>query len=352
MLGRLNKLREDAIIALKKAFSQADLDEIRSNYLGRKGELAEIMSSLGSLSKEEKPIVGKESNRIKKELETAFKERSVVIKSAATDSGETQTEGKNRWTPDDITLPGRKPVVGHRHVFREMLDEIIDIFFGMGFSLALGPDVDTAYNNFDALNTPPDHPSRDIGDTFYLKGSGPDDKNPLLLRTHTSPVQIRTMMSQEPPVRIIAPGRCYRKDTPDATHYFSFWQCEGLYVDKHVTMADLKGVLTAFAKQLMGPKTEIRFRPHFFPFTEPSVEYDFTCICGGVGCKVCKGTGWIEISGAGMVDPEVFKAVGYDPEKWCGYAFGMGVERVAMIRHGIDDIRHLYSNDLHFIEQF
>ncbi len=351
MIDRLKKIREEALSALKEASSQADLDTIRAKYLGRKGELADIMSSLGSLSKEERPVVGKESNRIKNELETEFKKCLEAVKSGALSSKKAVPKG-GRSTPKDTTLPGRTPTVGKRHVFREMLDEIIDIFFGMGFSLALGPDIDTAYNNFDALNTPPDHPSRDIGDTFYIKGNGPDDENPYLLRTHTSPVQIRTMMSQKPPLRIIAPGRCYRKDTPDATHYFSFWQCEGLFVDKNVTMADLKGVLTAFAKKLMGPKTEIRFRPHFFPFTEPSVEYDFTCICGGKGCSICKGTGWIEISGAGMVDPEVFRAVGYDPNQWSGYAFGMGVERVAMIRYSIDDIRLLYSNDLRFIEQF
>ncbi len=351
MIDRLEKIRGEALDALKSASSQADLDEIRAKYLGRKGELADIMSSLGTLSKEERPVVGKESNRIKNELEGEFKKRLDEIKSGAVSAKQAVPKG-GRWTPKDTTLPGRMPVVGNRHVFREMLDEIIDIFYGMGFSLALGPDVDTANNNFDSLNTPPDHPSRDIGDTFYIAGNGPDDANPYLLRTHTSPVQVRTMLSQKPPVRIIAPGRCYRKDTPDATHYFSFWQCEGLYVDKHVTMADLKGVLTAFAKKLMGPETEIRFRPHFFPFTEPSVEYDFTCICGGGGCKICKGTGWIEISGAGMVDPEVFRAVGYDPEEWSGYAFGMGVERVAMIRYNIDDIRLLYSNDLRFIEQF
>lgn len=351
MIDRLKKIREEALSALEDASSQADLDAIRAKYLGRKGELSEIMSSLGSLPKEQRPVVGKESNRIKNELESEFQKRLDKVKSGAAKVEQPPLKG-GRWTPKDTTLPGRMPVVGKRHVFREMLDEIIDIFYGMGFSLALGPDIDTAYNNFDALNTPPDHPSRDIGDTFYIKGNGPDDENPYLLRTHTSPVQIRTMLAQKPPLRIIAPGRCYRKDTPDATHYFSFWQCEGLFVDKNVTMADLKGVLTAFAKKLMGPKTEIRFRPHFFPFTEPSVEYDFTCICGGEGCSICKGTGWIEISGAGMVDPEVFRAVGYDPHEWSGYAFGMGVERVAMIRYNIDDIRLLYSNDLRFIEQF
>ncbi|RKZ28961.1 phenylalanine--tRNA ligase subunit alpha [bacterium] len=350
MLDRLNRLEKEALSALGKASSQADLDNIRAKYLGRKGELADIMKSLGSLSPEKRPSVGSEANRIKQTLEKAYKKRLEYIKNQPKTAE--QKETRKRIKPTDITLPGRKPFVGRRHVLRAMLDEIVEIFHGMGFSVAQGPDVDTAYNNFDALNTPPNHPSRDIGDTFYIAGFGPDDTDALLLRTHTSPVQIRVMKSQEPPVRIIAPGRCYRKDTIDATHYISFWQVEGLYVDHDVTIADLKGVLTAFAKELLGSETEIRFRPHFFPFTEPSVEYDFTCICGGKGCRICKGTGWIEISGAGMVDPEVFREVGYDPDIWRGYAFGMGVERIAMIRHGIDDIRHFYTNDLRFLEQF
>jgi len=217
----------------------------------------------------------------------------------------------------------------------------------MGFEIADGPDVDTEENNFDALNTPANHPSRSEEDTFYLNEPG------LLLRTQTSPVQIRVMQSKEPPVKIIAPGRCYRRDTVDATHYFSFTQVEGLYVDKNVSMSDLKGVLTNFAKRIMGNKASIRFRPHFFPFTEPSVEYDFSCLCGGdPNCRICKGSGWIEISGAGMVDPNVLKNVGYDPDIYSGYAFGMGVERIVMIKYGINDIRMLYENDLRMIKQF
>jgi phenylalanyl-tRNA synthetase alpha chain len=216
----------------------------------------------------------------------------------------------------------------------------------MGFTVADGPDIETEYHNFDALNTPADHASRDTQDTFYL-ASGE------LLRTQTSPVQIRVMEKQPPPVRIIAPGRCYRRDTTDATHSANFHQIEGLYVDRQVSMADLKGDLTYFAQQLMGPDVRLRFRPHFFPFTEPSVEYDFSChVCGGKGCRVCKQSGWIEISGAGMVNPKVFETVGYDPEQWTGYAFGMGVERIAMILFGIPDIRMLYENDARFLEQF
>ena len=216
----------------------------------------------------------------------------------------------------------------------------------MGFSVASGPDIETDFNNFDALNTPEDHPSRDLTDTFYVEKG-------ILLRTHTSPVQIRTMQAQKPPVRIIAPGRCYRSDTPDASHSPVFYQCEGLYVDEHVTFGDLKGVIITFAREMFGSGMNVRFRPHFFPFTEPSAEYDFSCVlCGGKGCRVCKQSGWLEISGAGMVDPEVFKAVGYDPEKYTGFAFGMGVDRITMLRYSIDDIRLLYDNDVRFLRQF
>jgi phenylalanyl-tRNA synthetase alpha chain len=344
MLDRLKKLYGEAVRAIETASSQADLDEIRAKFTGRNGELAEIMKSLGTISPEDRPAVGAEANRIKNELEELYKKRVEEIKSGAGKAKESAL--------DDITLPGRTGFVGRRHVLKVVLDDIIDIFHGMGFSVAQGPEIETAFNNFDALNTPPEHPSRDKGDTFYMKGHSPDDKNPLLLRTHTSPVQVRTMLSQKPPIRVIAPGRVYRRDEIDPTHYFTFWQCEGLYVDKSVTIADLKGVLTAFAREIIGPRAEIRFRPHFFPFTEPSVEYDFSCTCGGKGCRLCKGSGWIEISGAGIVDPEVFHAVGYEPTLWKGYAFGMGVERIAMIRYGIDDIRQFYINDFRFLEQF
>ncbi|HHS49859.1 MAG TPA: phenylalanine--tRNA ligase subunit alpha [candidate division Zixibacteria bacterium] len=350
-LDKLKEIEKSVGELLAKAGSQADLDQIRADYLGRKGALSEIMKSVKDLPPEERPAFGQAVNRLKNELDAKFAERAEQIKTSAKPQKRAGSPD-HRKLPEDITLPGKHDYLGKRHVLLAMLDEIIEVFHGMGFSVADGPDVDTAFNNFDALNTPQNHPSRDIGDTFYIEGNTPDDDNPLLLRTHTSPVQIRTMLSQDPPLRIIAPGRCYRKDAIDATHYISFWQCEGLYVDKHVTMADLKGVLIAFAREILGPETQIRFRPHFFPFTEPSVEYDFSCICKGAGCRLCKGSGWVEISGAGMVDPEVFSAVGYDPEKWSGYAFGMGVERIALIRHGIDDIRLLYQNDLRFLRQF
>jgi len=228
----------------------------------------------------------------------------------------------------------------------QTVERIVHIFRGMGFAVATGPDIDTDFYNFDALNTPEDHPARDLSDTFYIEKG-------ILLRTHTSTVQIRTMQAQKPPVRIISPGRCYRSDNPDASHSPVFFQCEGLYVDRDVTFGDMKGVIIAFAKEMFGPDVKVRFRPHFFPFTEPSVEYDFSCIlCGGEGCRVCKYNGWLEISGAGMVDPEVFKAVGYDPEEYTGYAFGMGVDRITMLRYRIDDIRLLYDNDIRFLRQF
>lgn len=341
-LEKLYSIEKSVGEALERAASQADLDKIRADYLGRKGELSEIMKSVKDLLPEERPAFGQAVNQLKEKLESAFNARIESINASP---------AKAR-SAEDITLPGRRAEFGKRHVLLAVLDEIIEIFHGMGFSVASGPDVETGFNNFDALNMPQNHPSRDIGDTFYIEGYGPEDENPYLLRTHTSPVQVRTMLSQKPPIRIIAPGRCYRKDAIDATHYISFWQCEGLFVDKDVTMADLKGVLVTFARQILGPETQIRFRPHFFPFTEPSVEYDFSCICKGKGCRLCKGSGWIEISGAGMVDPEVFRAVGYDPEVWRGYAFGMGVERIALIRHGIDDIRLLYQDDLRFLRQF
>ncbi|MDZ7386892.1 MAG: phenylalanine--tRNA ligase subunit alpha, partial [candidate division KSB1 bacterium] len=246
----------------------------------------------------------------------------------------------------DYTLPGLVPFIGARHPVLQVMDRIKEIFYGMGFTVEEGPEIEDDYHNFEALNVPADHPSRDLQDTFYLE-------SPFLMRTHTSPVQIRTMERCRPPVRMIAPGRCYRKDTPDATHSPVFHQVEGLCVDEGVTFADLKGVVETFAKRLFGPEVRIRFRPSFFPFTEPSAEYDFSCImCGGKGCRVCKGTGWLEISGAGMVDPAVFRFVGYDPEKYTGYAFGMGVERIAMLMYQVDDIRLFYDNDLRFLQQF
>ena len=334
----LNEFRQkfaEIIEQARRAAEGADaekLAQLRPKFLGRKSEFAALMKSIGQLPPQDRPEAGKIANEAKKTLEAIF-------------AG--ATPKKKRSPKLDVTLPGRKPLLGGLHPIRTVMREIIEIFYGMGFSVASGPEIETEYYNFDALNTPEDHPARDIQDTFYLPKPG------YLLRTQTSPVQIRVMETHKPPIRVIVPGRCFRRDAIDPTHYYTFHQCEGLYVDKNVSFADLKGVLTAFAKRLLGPEAKVRFRPHFFPFTEPSVEYDFSCpVCGGKGCRICKGTGWIEISGAGMVDPEVFRAVGYDPEEYQGFAWGMGIERIAMVKYQIDDIRLLYENDLAFLEQF
>lgn len=308
-------------------------EQLKLKYLGRKGELSQIMKSIGRLDHHLRPEAGKLANYAKQKLEKIFSSVGKVRKPIV-----------RRFDP---TLPGRSLPVGGMHPLKRVLRESIEIFVSMGFSVVGGPEIETDYYNFDALNTPEDHPARDIQDTFYIK------KPKWLLRTQTSPVQIRVMESQPPPVKIIAPGRCYRKDAIDATHYYAFTQIEGLYVDRDVTLADLKGILTGYAKIIIGEDTEIRFRPHFFPFTEPSVEYDFSCpSCHGAGCRICKGSGWFEISGAGMVSPKVLRTVGYDPNVFQGYAWGMGVERITMVKYGIEDIRLLFENDLAFLEQF
>ncbi len=324
-----------ALAALTKARTLAEVDEIRVRFLGRKGVVTGLLKLLGDLPADERPAAGQLVNRAKNDIQCAVEE--AVSRCA---------EAAEKTAAIDVTLPGRRRELGHKHPITQVIDDAVAIFRRMGFIVADGPDLETEYHNFDALNTPTDHPSRDTQDTFYL----PDGR---LLRTQTSPVQVRVMESQQPPVRIICPGRCYRRDTPDASHSMSFHQIEGLYVDRHVSLADLKGTMTEFAHELLGKEVKVRFRPHFFPFTEPSLEYDFSCIiCGGKGCRLCKQSGWLEISGAGMVDPAVFKAVGYDPEQWTGFAFGMGVERIALIRHAINDIRLLYENDLRFLKQF
>ena len=321
--------------------SLAELEALRVLYLGRKGELTELLKAVSSLPNTERPAFGAATNQLKVRIGQLLDARKAGLSSA-------ERKSQHSQEAVDITLPGRQPFAGHRHPLSQLLEEISDIFHGMGFTVAEGPDVDTAWNNFDALNTPESHPSRDPQDTFYL-----DKENSLLLRTHTSTVQIRTMKSQPPPVRIIAPGRCYRRDAIDASHMPVFHQCEGLYVDKKACLADFKGILNYFVHQLLGEKVKVRFRPHFFPFTEPSVEYDFSCLfCQGKGCRVCKQSGWLEISGAGMVDPNVFKNVGYDPEIYQGFAWGLGLERVAMLRYGINDIRMFYQGDMRFLEQF
>lgn len=312
------------------------LEAVRVRYLGRKGLLPRVMKGLKDADPSERAQLGRLANQLKKEVGSLLELRKQELSGA--NCAEIATF--------DYTLPGQWRQLGTRHPISRVIEDTAEIFARLGFTVAEGPDVETGYRNFEALNTPPHHPSLDALDTFWLESGE-------LLRTQTSPVQIRVMETQPPPVRVITPGRCYRRDTTDATHSANFHQIEGLYVDKCVSLADLKGTMAYFASELMGPGVGVRFRPHFFPFTEPSVECDFSChVCGGKGCGVCKHSGWIEIAGAGMVDPRVFKRVGYDPTEVTGYAFGMGVERIAMVKYGIKDIRMLYDNDVRFLKQF
>lgn len=329
-------LKNQAGDELKAAMGPEDLEKARVKYMGRKGLLPEIMKGLKTMPPADRPLAGRYSNEFKEAFEKLLADRQAEFNAGP---------GGGQADNFDLTLPGCWQAPGSIHPITAIIAEAVEIFSSLGFTVADGPDIETEYHNFDALNTPADHPSRDTQDTFWL------DRN-MLLRTQTSPVQIRVMEKQKPPVRIIAPGRCYRRDTTDATHSANFQQIEGLYVDRQVSMSDLKSDITYFARRMMGPEVKVRFRPHFFPFTEPSVEYDFSChLCRGRGCRICKQSGWIEISGAGMVNPKVFAKVGYDPETATGYAFGMGVERIAMIKFGIADIRMLYENDLRFLRQ-
>ena len=336
--------RVDAILsqargAAAAAGSAAELDDVRIRFLGRQGELTQLLRSLGSLSASERPLVGAAANEAKRELEALLERRLAEAR-------ESERARARRQQRLDLTLPGRRPPLGSIHPLTRVHDEIVTIFAGLGFSVAEGPEIETDYYNFEALNIPADHPARDMQDTFYLPGG-------LLLRTHTSPVQVRTMLAKRPPVRIVVPGRVHRRDIPDATHSPVFHQVEGLAVDRHVTMADLKGTLELFAREMFGERSRIRFRPSFFPFTEPSAEVDVLCfLCGGEGCRVCKQSGWLEILGSGMVHPRVLENVGYDPEAFTGWAFGMGIERIAMLTYGVDDIRLFYENDLRFLAQF
>ena len=328
------ELKATALAEAAAAATPEQAEVVRIKYLGRKGILPEVMRGLKEVDPSERAEVGRLANELKGELTAALESRRTAAVTRAA------------GPVFDSTLPGRWRKPGGAHPISRVIDDTIRIFGTMGFTVADGPDVETRYHNFEALNTPSHHPSLDPTDTFWLDTGE-------LLRTQTSPVQIRVMESRQPPVRIITPGRCYRRDTTDATHSANFHQVEGLYVDRRVSLADLKGTMTYFLQELMGQQVRVRFRPHFFPFTEPSVECDFSChVCGGKGCHVCKQNGWIEIAGAGMVDPRVFGKVGYDAEAWTGFAFGMGIERMAMIKYGITDIRTLYENDLRLLEQF
>jgi phenylalanyl-tRNA synthetase alpha chain len=338
MREQLAALLERATRELDAVSGEEALQNLRVRYLGKKREMTAIMKGIGALAPEERPLIGEVVNRVRNDLESKIEAALTVIR-------ESRKADRLKSERLDVTLPGRSRALGSKHPITLVTEEITEIFAGLGFQVAEGPEVEHDYYNFEALNFPKDHPAREMQDTFFVN----DD---LLLRTHTSPVQIRTMLKHAPPVRIIAPGTVYRCDS-DATHSPMFHQIEGLMVDKGITFGDLKGILTIFVNQYFGKGTGVRLRPSFFPFTEPSAEVDIACvICKGNGCRVCKNSGWLEILGAGMVDPEVYRHVHYDPESVSGFAFGMGVERIAMLRYGISDMRLLFDNDLRFLKQF
>ena len=337
MKNRLINIKEEALNALSSVTDEKELNDLRVKYLGKKGVITLSLKKVGSLSSEERPEFGRQVNEVKKILEEGIKAKKDELKKKAS-----LDEKKDFFDP---TLPGERPARGTLHPITQVMDEVISIFTFMGFEVAEGPEIELDYYNFEALNIPKDHPARDMQDTFYIT----DD---IVLRTHTSPVQIRTMEKESPPVRIIAPGKVYRCDS-DISHTPMFHQVEGLFVDEGVSFAHLKGILKIFVHEVFGRDAALRFRPSFFPFTEPSAEVDVQCvICKGKGCRLCSNSGWLEILGAGMVDPEVFKSVNYDSEKWTGFAFGMGIERIAMLKYGIDDIRLFFENDLRFLKQF
>ena len=340
MKEQLEQLQQEALQEIQAASSQKELNDVRIKYLGKKGPMTEVLRGMGKLSPEERPVVGELVNTVRTTIQDTLEARIEEVKAV-------ELEAKLEAETIDVTLPGRTALPGHTHLLQQIVDEMEDLFVGLGYTIAEGPEVETDLYNFEMLNLPKDHPARDMQDSFYITDE-------TLLRTHTSPVQARTMLQANgKPIRIICPGKVYRRDEDDATHSHQFMQIEGLVVDEHISMADLKGTLEVFVKQLFGETREIRLRPSFFPFTEPSVEVDISCFkCGGKGCNVCKGTGWIEILGGGMVHPRVLEMAGYDSTKMSGFAFGIGVERMAMLKHGVDDIRHFYTNDLRFIEQF
>lgn len=338
MQTQVQEIKTAALEACSQASTVQELNQARVKYLGKKGELTLILRSMGQLPSEERPLFGKLVNEVRDELEQALKTRELEL-SAAEEQERLMGESL------DITLPGRKVARGTLHPVTQIINETKVIFMEMGYEIVEGPEVEWDYYNFEALNIPPDHPARDMQDTFFITED-------LLLRSQTSPVQIHVMEKQEPPIRIVAPGKVYRADS-DVTHSPMFHQIEGLVVDKGITFADLKGTLQLFAEKMFGPETKIRLRPSYFPFTEPSAEVDVSCIiCKGDGCRVCSDTGWLEILGAGMVDPRVLTKVGYDPAEVTGFAFGVGVERMAMLKYGINDIRLLFENDVRFLEQF
>lgn len=340
MEAQLAALKQEVIQKITDAQSVKELQDVRVAYLGKKGPITDLLKGMGKLPAEERPKMGSLVNEMRQEVTAVLDERSVELEQAAIDA-----QLANETI--DVTLPGRTVQIGNHHPLTKVIEEIEDLFIGMGYEVAEGPEVEKDYYNFEALNLPKGHPARDMQDSFYISEE-------LLLRTHTSPVQARTMeQKQGEPIRIICPGKVFRRDNDDATHSHQFMQIEGLVIGENIRMTDLKGTLDLLGKKMFGQDREIRLRPSFFPFTEPSVEMDISCFkCGGSGCSVCKGTGWIEILGAGMVHPDVLRMAGYDPEKVSGFAFGIGAERIAMLKYGVEDIRHFYTNDMRFIKQF
>ncbi|MEC1720431.1 phenylalanine--tRNA ligase subunit alpha [Schinkia azotoformans] len=340
MEAQLKELQAEALLKVEQAEDLKALNEIRVAYLGKKGPITEVLRGMGKLSAEERPVIGQLANDVRAAIQEKLEEKQERFEKQ-------EVEKKLAAEKVDVTLPGRPVRAGNHHPLTAVIEEIEDLFIGMGYQIAEGPEVETDYYNFEALNLPKSHPARDMQDSFYITEE-------ILLRTQTSTVQPRTMLKHEGrgPVKIICPGKVYRRDNDDATHSHQFMQIEGLVVDENIHMSDLKGTLEVFAKKMFGEDRKIRLRPSFFPFTEPSVEIDVSCMCGGHGCSICKHTGWIEILGAGMVHPNVLEMAGFDSKKYTGFAFGMGPERIAMLKYGIDDIRHFYTNDIRFLKQF
>ena len=339
MREKLEKIKNESVKVLESVQGLQQLEEIRIRFLGKKGELTQVLRGMGALTQEERPVIGQLANEIRDYINEKIEQTAYCLKRR-------DLENRLRSEFVDVTMPSRKKELGNKHPLTKVLDEIKDIFIGMGFTIVEGPEIERAYYNFDALNHGKYHPSRDMQDTFYINEE-------TLLRTQTSPVQVRTMEQMKPPIRVLAPGRVYRADEIDATHSPMFHQIEGLVVDKGITMANLKGTLDVFAKRLYGENTRTKFRPHHFAFTEPSAEMDCTCsACNGAGCRVCKGEGWIEILGAGMVHPNVLANCGIDPEVYSGFAFGMGLDRITLLKYDMDDLRLMFDNDKRFLSQF
>lgn len=351
IIDDLGTLQDAALHEIAEAGDLAAIDAVRVKFLGRQGSLTAILRGLGGLSADERPAIGQASNKVREALESAIKSRMAQLSDAAL---------VERVAAEalDVTLPGRMRLPGKRHLIQQIMAEIVDVFIGLGYQVAEGPEAELDYYNFTALNHPPEHPARAATDTFYVRdlscADGPGcGESDVLLRTHTSPVQVRVMERQKPPISIICPGQVYRRDIADPSHLPQFTQVEGLVVDEGITFGDLKGTLDHFVRAIFGPDRRTRFRPHFFPFTEPSAEVDVSCgICGGSGCRFCKHTGWQEILGCGMVDPEVFGYVGIDPERYTGFAFGLGVERIAALKYDVPDVRMLLEGDMRFLRQF